>query len=149
MRHRVDVRVDPRADILQIDHEHVEAFQHLCRGLARLTVKRVQRDAPPVVAAVFRLDHVLLDVGAESVLGAENRREPRARMRREGVGDMRELMIDRRRVADDADALAIEDTGSEQALRSERDEHRGRLFHRLRSPVPGRSVHAFASTVHS
>ena len=43
--HRVDVGVDARADVLQVDDQHVEAGQHLGRRLARLAVERVDRHA--------------------------------------------------------------------------------------------------------
>ena len=44
--HRVDVGVDARADVLQVDDEHVEAAQHVRGRLARLAVERVDRHAP-------------------------------------------------------------------------------------------------------
>ena len=51
VRHRVDVGVDPRADVLQIDHERVEPREHLRGRLARLAVERVHRHVPPRVAS--------------------------------------------------------------------------------------------------
>ena len=42
-----------------------------------------------------RFDHVLLDVRAEPVLGAEDRRERPVRRSGEGVGDMAKVMVDR------------------------------------------------------
>ena len=54
------------------------------------------------------LDHVFLDVRAEPVLRAEDGGQPGARVRRDAIGDVDEVVIHRRRVADDADALAVE-----------------------------------------
>jgi hypothetical protein len=47
------------------------------------------------------------------VLRAEDRREVRARVRRETIGDVPQLAVDRRRVADDADAPPVEGAGFE------------------------------------
>ena len=51
VRHRVHERVDARADVLQIDHQHVESFEHLRRRLPRLAVQRVDRHAASRIAA--------------------------------------------------------------------------------------------------
>ena len=75
IRHRVDVGIDARADVLQVDHHGVDVAQHLGGRLARLAVERVDRDAPARIARVRRLDHVVLQVRAEAVLGAEQGRE--------------------------------------------------------------------------
>ena len=73
VRHRVDERVDASADILEIDHEHVEPFEHLGRRLARFAVERVDRHLTARVALVRRLDHVVLQRGVEAVLRTEDR----------------------------------------------------------------------------
>jgi len=62
------------------------------------------------------LDHVFLHVGSKSVLRPENRPEPRARMRRETIGDVPQLGVDRRGIAQEANAPAVEDGRIEQAL---------------------------------
>jgi hypothetical protein len=62
------------------------------------------------------LDHVFLNVGSKPVLWPENRTQPRPRMRGNAVDDVNELMIDRGRVTDDADALTVETGGREQSL---------------------------------
>ena len=90
IRHRVDVGVDAGADVLQVDDEHVEVVQHRRRRLARLAVERVDGHAPELVARVRRFDHVLLDVGSESVLRAEDRRQAAPSCRRQLVGDVDE-----------------------------------------------------------
>ena len=80
--HRVDVGVDPRPDILQIDDEHVEAREHVGRRLARVAVEREHRHPPPAVLAVRGLDHVVLQIRAEAVLRPEERRQRDVRIRR-------------------------------------------------------------------
>jgi hypothetical protein len=74
---------------------------------------------------VPRFDHVFLHVGVEPVLGTKNRRELHARVTRECVSHVGERVIDRGRVAHEADAFLVESGGGEQPLRAERDEHRG------------------------
>ena len=89
-------------DVLQIDHERVEARQHLRRRLARLAVQRVDADLPPRVGRVRGLDHVFLHVRPEAVL----RPEQRANRHAGGfsaIDHMPELAVDRRGVADEAD----------------------------------------------
>ena len=88
VRHRVDVGVDADADVLEIDDQDVDPAQHLCRWFARFAVERIHRHAPDVVARMPRLDHVVLDVRPEAVLRAEQRRQSRARMSGEPVGDV-------------------------------------------------------------
>ena len=88
--HRVDVGVDARADVLQIDDEHVEAVEHLGRRLARVAVEREHRHAPPAVPPVRRLDHVVLQIGPEPVLRPEERRERDVGIVEEPVGGVRE-----------------------------------------------------------
>ena len=73
--HRVDVGVDARADVLEIDDQHVDVGEHLARS-ARAS--RCRANAPARAASrrrVRRLDHVLLQVRAEAVLRAEHRRQ--------------------------------------------------------------------------
>ena len=97
------------ADILEVDDEHVEIAQHLGRRLARLAVQRVDRHAADLVVRVPRLDHVVLHVRPEPVLRAENGGQLRAAgAAASRSATWRELAIDRRRVADDADAAAVE-----------------------------------------
>ena len=124
VRHRVDVGVDARADVLQIDDQHVEAAQHLRGRLARLAVERVDRHAPRLVAAVAGLDHVLLHVRAEPVLRAEQRGQLRPRCapsadRRRG-GTRRRSRPDCRR----ARRAGRRARGSRADVRSESNAHR-------------------------
>jgi hypothetical protein len=111
--HRVDVRVDARADVLQIDDERVEAGQHLCRRLARLAVERVDRNLPPRVACVVGLDHVLLHVRSESVLRTEDRPD-RDAAPLGTIDRVLEFRVDGRRVDDEADGAAFEELAIEE-----------------------------------
>ena len=122
--HRVDEGVDARADVLQVDDEDVEVPQHRLGRLPRFAVERVDRHAWRAVAAVRRLDHVVLQVGVEAVLRTEDRGERHAFGAREPIADMDELGVDRGRVGDDADATAAEASRDEQACGSERDGHK-------------------------
>jgi hypothetical protein len=72
---------------------------------------------------VPRLDHVVLDVRSKAVLGAEQRREPGAGMGGQAIGDVPQLVIDRGRVADHADATAVQRTGIKEPLRAETHAH--------------------------
>jgi hypothetical protein len=60
--HRVDVGVDPGADILEIDHQHVDLAQHFSSRFPRLAVERVNGDATRGILGVRRFHHVVLDV---------------------------------------------------------------------------------------
>ena len=68
----------------------------------------MDRHPSPHVAAVSGFDHVFLNLRPKTVLRSENRGETRARVCRQSVGDVNELVIDRRRIADDPDAFAVE-----------------------------------------
>ena len=104
--HRVDVGVDPRSHVLEIDDEHVEAIQHVVGRLTSVAVERVHRHAPPAVPPVRRLDHVVLQIGAESMLGAEEGCKRDFGIFEQPVGSMRQAGINRRRVAHEPDAAA-------------------------------------------
>jgi hypothetical protein len=111
--HRVDEGVDARADVLQVDHQHVEPGQHLGGGLAGLAVERVDRHATHGVDGVRRLDHVVLQVRPEAVLRAEDRRQGDAVGLADAVDD----------VHDHADPQSLETSRREKARRPERDRH--------------------------
>jgi len=72
---------------------------------------------------VTGLDHVLLNVGPESVLGSKDRPQLDGRVREEPVGGMTELAVNRRRIADDADSLMIESRRIEQAFETQPHAH--------------------------
>ena len=108
VRHRIDVGVDPGADVLQVHHQDVHVGQHLRRRFARLAVERMDRQPAPGVARVRRLDHVLLEVRAKAVLGAEERRQRPVAAGGQPIGRMDEGSIDRRRIADESDLLPLD-----------------------------------------
>ena len=92
--HRIDIGVDARADVLQVDDEHVDPAQHVGGRLPRLAIQGIDRHAPPRVVAVRRFHHVVLHVGAETVLRAENRRDRDAFRGRGPVDHMDKTAID-------------------------------------------------------
>ena len=121
--HRINVCIDARAHILEINDEHVDAVEHCLGGLARFAVQGIHGHAAEIVGAVRRFDHVFLDVRAEALLRSEDCAKPHARVRGQPIGDVNQAVIDRRRVADDADALAVERCGGEKPFRPELDLH--------------------------
>src|SRR5207247_1669107 len=86
---------------------------------ARFAVERVHGHASRGILAVRRLDHVVLNVGAEAVLRAEDGAQPGAVVRCEAVHDVPEATVDRRVIADDADPRSAQPAGVEQNLGSE------------------------------
>src|SRR5207249_2569647 len=71
-----------------------------------------------------RLNHVVLDVRPEPMLRAEDSRESGSRMRREPVRDVPQVAVHRRRVADHADAFAVESVRLEETLGPKAHAHR-------------------------
>src|SRR6266511_1389007 len=71
VRHCVSERIYSAADVLHIENENVNAFQHRLGRLSRFTVKRIHRKARFAVHAVICLDHVVLDITAYPVLRPE------------------------------------------------------------------------------
>ena len=123
--HRVDVGVDARADVLQVDDEHVEAGEHLRRRLARVAVERIDRHAP--LGVVARAPSRSCCPAGPTGSRAAGRRC--AATVTPGAASSASTMcvnaaIDRRGVADDADAPAAEAGRGEQACGAERDGHR-------------------------
>ena len=123
--HRVDEGVDAGADVLQVDDQRVEPRQHLGRGLPRLAVERVDRYPQRPILRVGRLDHVVLQVGAEAVLRAENGAEPDGLAQGDPIDDVPERAVDRGRIGDDADAQAVQAVRGEETFGTQ--DHRGIL----------------------
>ncbi len=117
--HGVDVGVDAGADVLQVDDEHVDEVEHLGRRLAGLAIQREDRDAAARVGAVRRLDHVVLEIGAEAVLRPEDRGEFEGRRFGELIDHMAEGVVDGRGVGQDADAQPVEARGGDQPFGTE------------------------------
>ena len=93
--------------------------EHLGRRLARLAVEREDRHVAPRILGVRRLDHVVLEVGAEAVLRAEDRGERAVRRGGEPIDDVPELVVDRGGIGEHADAQAVEARRGEQAFGAE------------------------------
>jgi hypothetical protein len=72
---------------------------------------------------VAGFDHVFLHVGSETVLRPEDRGKGGTSPRSELIGDVPELQIDRRRVANDANSLAVQRGGSQKSCRSKGNGH--------------------------
>src|SRR5262249_27216401 len=70
-----------------------------------------------------RLDHVVLDVGAKPVLRPEDGGEPGAGQGGNPVGDVPELAVDRRRIADDSNAQLVEATRGQKSIAAQKHRH--------------------------
>jgi hypothetical protein len=66
-----------------------------------------------------RLDHVVLHVRAKPVLRAKEGDEVDCSVGEQEIDDMKQPVIDRRRIADEADALAAERARLDQPCRAE------------------------------
>ena len=115
--HRVDEGVDARADVLQVDDQHVDEAQHLGRRFARLAVEREDRDVAPRVLVVRRLDHVVLQVRPIPVLRAEDGREGEVGRDAQPLGDVLKVPVDRGRVGDHPDPEALQTRRLQQTFR--------------------------------
>jgi len=73
------------------------------------------------------LDHVLLHIGPEAVLRAEERHQPQAGIGGQTVGHVPEVAVNRGRVAHDAHAQARQQPRFQKAFRSEHHAHGGEL----------------------
>src|SRR5260370_33170872 len=73
VRQSVGKCVDATADVLQIEDDHVDVAQHLFGWFARLAVKGKDRQPGFSVYSVRCLDHIVLDITADSVLRTEER----------------------------------------------------------------------------
>jgi len=123
VRHRVDVGVDARADVLQIDEQQIDAAQHVGGRFPRLAVERVDRHAAPLVLCVAGLDHVFLDVRSEPVLRSEDRAERHAGLHAHAIGDVPHLAVHRRGIADDAYPAPVQAVCSQHSFGSKFDAH--------------------------
>ena len=119
VRHRVDERVDARADVLEVDDERVEALEHLGGRLARLAVERVDGDLPPAVRGVRRLDHVVLQVRMEPVLRPEDGAKRHAVRASHPFDDVAETVIDGGGIGHHADAPAVEPPRCQEHFRAQ------------------------------
>jgi hypothetical protein len=102
---RRDVGVAARADVLQVDQQHVEAGQRRRIGPALGAVERDHRQPGGAVARV--VDRVARGhVAADAVLGREQAHQPDALVGRQPVHAGHEPSVDAGRVREQAQALA-------------------------------------------
>ena len=110
VEHRRLEGVVAAADVLQVDDQRVEAAELLRRSAAELSTV-VAVETVNAKAAGGRRRRRRSGPGRlprEAVLRAEERRESNARRRREQIGRVAQLRIDRRGVADQPDAPAAQ-----------------------------------------
>ena len=120
---RRDERIDPAAEVLQVDEQHVESRHHLCGGPTHVTVEAENRNAVYAVGKVGRFDHVVLLVAAQPVLRAEAGRKIDLRERAQNVEGMHEIARNRGRMREEGHTLSGERRAErrilEQAVDSE------------------------------
>ncbi len=68
---RPNKSVVTRPDILKIDQQNIQAFQHFCRRLAMVAVETVDRDVQTRMLVALPFHHVVLRLAEKSVLGAK------------------------------------------------------------------------------
>src|SRR5882724_559848 len=69
--HRPNESVIARADILKINKEKIDIFQHLRGWLAVFAVETVDRNSEPRVLVAFPFHHIVLCLATETVLRTE------------------------------------------------------------------------------
>ena len=114
--HGVDEGVDARADVLNVDHQHVDQVEHLRRRLARLAVEREDRHLAPRSSAW----------GVSIMLSWRSERKPcwgpkiaasfQSRRGGEAVDDMAKAVVDRGGIGKHADPQAVEARRGDQAF---------------------------------
>jgi len=75
VRERRDERVDPAAEVLEIDQQDVEGLHHGVGRPPHLAIQAEHGNSVHRIGEVARFDHVVLLVAAQAVLGPERRRE--------------------------------------------------------------------------
>ena len=111
VEHRADVRPGPRADVLQIHHEHVEVAQRAVRRRDRpVGVQRLDDEAAPLVDPARELLAILR--AANPVFGREESHELDARGARLGRAQPLDvgfaLLVDARLIREQTHALAAD-----------------------------------------
>ena len=108
---RPDEGVVAAAHVLQVDHERIDIGEHLRPGFSRFSVQAVNRQARTMVAKTLPLDHVVLRLTEDAVLGAEERGELKL-PRSHADGDrMFQSAVDRGGMHYKPDTRAFEVTG--------------------------------------
>ncbi len=145
--HRPDVRVVAAADVLQIDHQHVDATEigrRRRQRLERLAVQADHRDPGAAVLIVVDADHVLR-LPAHAVLRPEEPHRPDADLD-EAVDDVGQVGRDAGGMAEHPDATAAQSAQevhlvAAEDIESALDVHPVRLHHAPEassSPTPCR-----------
>ena len=104
-RHRRHVGVEPRSDVLEVDHHRVDASQHLRRWLARRPIQRVDDQAGLLVLGRW---HFFVENPADAVLGAEERDQRQTLGLREEIDGGGAVPGPAGVVGDEPDATALE-----------------------------------------
>ena len=102
-----DEGVDPAADILEIDQDHIECAHALAGRAADLAIEAEHRDVGGRIGIIRRFHHIVLEIAANPVLRAEHRRDvhPGGDQRVEAVGEVRRH---RGGMGEQGDALALQ-----------------------------------------
>ena len=103
---RGDEGVDAAAEILQVDQQDVEGVHHGVGRAADFAIEAEHRDLVDGIAEIRALDHVVLLVTAQAVLGAEGGGEIQVRQGGQGVEGVGEVLRHRGRVGQQGDASA-------------------------------------------
>src|SRR5437588_433505 len=70
---RPDERVIARADVLKINKQNIDIFQHFCCRFAMFAVKAVNRNAEARMLIVFPFDHIVLRLAEKPMLRTKKR----------------------------------------------------------------------------
>ena len=103
IRHRVDEGVDPTANVLHIENQNVDILKHCLGRLASFAVKRIDWQAGLAIRGMISLDHVVLNVAPNAVLGSEQRLQILSRLLMKEIGHVLVFVIDGCLIADKSD----------------------------------------------
>ena len=104
-----------RSDFGHIEDEQVDALEHSSRGFAVLAVKGIELQSGAGVPVALPLDHVVLGVAPDAVLGPEGGRDFESIRRgqaNQGIEDVGAVLGDRGLIADDPDPFALKGLGA-------------------------------------
>ena len=73
--HRPDKRVIACADVLEINEQSIEIFQHFCGRLPVFAIQTVNGNVKARVLVAFPFHHVVLRLAKKPMLGAKKRSE--------------------------------------------------------------------------
>src|SRR5437588_8638361 len=105
---RPDERVVARADVLKINKQNIDVFQHFCCRFAMFAVKAVNRNAEARMLMALPFDHIVLRLAKKPMLRTKKRGdlEKIAVVSLQNMRRMFELRRNRRRMQECADARA-------------------------------------------